>query len=94
MLGNLGRNVRSFAWALILGVSVWVAAVTAADPDQVQAFPTPINIEVVGQDPRLVMSSTLPQEVRVTIRAPGSIWSQLKARPDSVRAILALPSFV
>jgi YbbR domain-containing protein len=90
MLSSLGRNLRSLLWALVLGLSVWVAAVTAADPDQVQAFPTAVKLEVVGQDPGLVISSPVPTEVRLTMRAPQSIWNQMTARPDSVRAVLDL----
>ena len=51
MLSDLGRNVRSLLWALVLGLSVWIAAVTDADPDEVRALPAPVALEVVGQDP-------------------------------------------
>lgn len=90
MLSNLGRNIRSFLWALVLGLSVWIAAVTAADPDEVRALSTPVNIDVVGQDPSLVITGDVPKEVRLTIRAPRSVWDQLTTSPDSVRAVLDL----
>lgn len=90
MLSDLGRNLRSLLWALLLGVSVWVAAVTAADPDEVRALATPVRLEVVGQDPSLVITGELPESVRLTIRAPQSVWNQLSASPDSIRAILDL----
>jgi YbbR domain-containing protein len=69
---------------------VWVAAVTAADPDVLRTFPTPVSLEVLGQDAGLVITGALSQDVRVTMRAPQSVWSQLTARPDSVRAVLDL----
>jgi len=90
VLSNLGKNVRSLAWALILGLSVWIAAVTAADPDEVRIIPAPVPLEVVGQDPSLVTTGELPKDVRLTVRAPQSVWDQLAASPDSVRAILDL----
>jgi YbbR domain-containing protein len=90
MLNSLERNLRSFLWALVLGLSVWVAAVTASDPDEVRAYPTPVSVAVVGQNPGLVISSVVPQEVRLTIRAPQSVWNQLNSRPESVRAVLDL----
>ena len=90
MLGNLARNFRSLIWALVLGLSVWIAAVTAADPDEVRAFPTPVSIEVVGQDPGLVIAGNVPKELRLTIRAPQSVWNELTASPEGVRAILDL----
>jgi YbbR domain-containing protein len=90
MLSNLGRNLRSLLWAFILGLAVWVAAVTAADPDEVRAYPNTISVEIVGQDPGLVITSEVPHDVRLTLRAPQSIWNQLATRPDSAKAILDL----
>lgn len=90
MLRHLGQNLRTLLWALVLALAVWVAAVTAADPDQVRTYPTPIKVEVVGQDPGLVINGDAPTEVQVTLRAPQSVWEQLTANPDSVRAVLDL----
>lgn len=90
MLGSLGRNLRSLLWALLLSLSVWVAAVTAADPDEVRALPVPITLQVLGQDPRLVITGEIPATVRLTIRAPRSVWTELNGSPDSVRAVLDL----
>lgn len=90
MLSNLGRNLRTFLWALLLALAVWLAAVTAADPDQVRAYPNSVKVEVIGQDPGLVIDGSLPKQVELTLRAPQSVWDQLTAQPDSVRAILDL----
>ncbi len=90
MLHSFSRNLQTFIWAFALALAVWVAAVTASDPDVVRAYPSPIKIEVIGQDPGLVLSNDSAQQVLVTLRAPRSVWDQLTARPDSVRAILDL----
>ncbi len=91
MLSRFGSTLRTFLWALALAVAVWMAAVTAADPDEVRSYPQPINVEIVGQNPGLVISgSGVPDTVQVTLRAPHSVWDQLTAQPDSVRAILDL----
>src|SRR5581483_1642220 len=90
MLSSLSTNFRTFLWALALALAVWIAAVTAADPDEVRAYPTPIKVEVVGQDPNLVVSGTIPDQVQVSLRAPRSVWDQLIAKPNSIRAILNL----
>ena len=90
MLSRLGWNVRSFLWALVLGLSVWVAAVTAADPDEVRLYPNDVSLELVGQDPSLVITSDIPKDVQLTLRAPRSVWEQLTARPESVRTVLDL----
>ncbi len=90
MLSSLGRNVRALLWALVLALSVWVAAVTAADPDEVRTFPKPVSVEVVGQDPALVINGDVPRQVQITMRAPQTVWNALAARPDSVRAFIDL----
>jgi YbbR domain-containing protein len=90
MLGSLSRNFRTFLWALVLGLAVWVAAVTAADPNEVRAYPNAVNVEVVGQNQNLVITSDLPKNVQLTLLAPRSVWDQLTARPESVRVVLDL----
>lgn len=84
------KNLRTFLLSLSLGIAVWVSAVSAADPDEVRAYPNPIPLEVFGQDPSLVMTSELPSTVDVTLRAPRSVWESLTARDGSIRAILDL----
>lgn len=85
-----GTNLRTFLWAFILALAVWVAAVTAADPDEVRTLSSPVPVEVVGQDPGLVISGDYPREVEVTLRAPSSVWERIDSTADSVRAILDL----
>jgi YbbR domain-containing protein len=84
------RNVRTFLLALVLGVSVWVSAVSAADPNEVHTYPNPIRLEVIGQDPSLILTSEIPETVEVSLRAPRSVWESLTAREDSVQAVLDL----
>ncbi len=86
----LARNIRTFLLALVLGVSVWVSAVSAADPNEVRTYSKPIPIEIVGQDPSLVLTSEIPQTMEVSLRAPRSVWETLTAREDAVQATLDL----
>ncbi|RME91569.1 MAG: hypothetical protein D6770_00070 [Anaerolineae bacterium] len=90
MLRWIATNLRTFFWAFILAVAVWVSAVTDADPDEVRLYPNPIALEIIGQDPTLILTSDLPEQVEVTLRAPRSVWDRLTAEEDSVRAILDL----
>lgn len=83
-------NIRTFLLAVVLGLAVWVSAVSAADPDDVRAFPGPIPIEVIGQDPSLILTSELPTSLNLTLRAPRSVWEVLETQENSVRAILDL----
>jgi YbbR domain-containing protein len=87
---SLAKNIRTFLLALVLGLSVWVSAVTEADPNEEQAYPHPIPLQVIGQDPSLMVTSNLPSTVEVSLRAPRSVWESLTAREDSVKASLDL----
>ncbi|OGO23736.1 MAG: hypothetical protein A2Y54_05225 [Chloroflexi bacterium RBG_16_51_16] len=86
----LGKNLRTYLWALALSVSVWIAAVTSADPDEARLYPNPVKVEIVGQDPGLVIKTEIPETVDVVLRAPRSVWALLEADPTSVRALLDL----
>jgi YbbR domain-containing protein len=84
------KNIRTFLLALVLGVSVWVSAVSGANPNEVRVYPNPIPIEIVGKDPSLVLTSEVPATMELSLRAPHSVWETLVAREDSIRATLDL----
>jgi YbbR domain-containing protein len=86
----ISLNYRTFLWALALAVAVWIAAVTGADPDETRQLPNPVAVEIIGQDPSLVINSNIPHEVEITLRAPHSVWADLDADPDLVHVILDL----
>jgi YbbR domain-containing protein len=90
MLRWLTTNLRTFLLAFVLALVVWVTAVTAANPDVTQAYPSPIPIEFIGQDPGLVTIGTVPRQVQVTLRAPRSIWDKLISGDASIRAVVDL----
>jgi YbbR domain-containing protein len=83
-------NIRTFLLALVLGVSVWVSAATAADPNEVRVYPNAIPLEVIGNDPSLIITSEIPPTVEISLRAPRSVWEQLTAQERSVQATLDL----
>ena len=84
----LAANIRTFLLAFILGVSVWLSAVTGADPDEVEVYPNPVLLEVIGQDPSLVLTSPIPSTIEVRLRAPHSVWERLTSQENSVTATL------
>lgn len=86
----VSQNLRTFLWAFVLALAVWISAVTSADPDQVRTYPEPVAVEIVGQDTRLVLVGAIPKQVEVTMRAPRSIWEKISVYPNSVRALLDL----
>ena len=90
MIRWLATNVRTFLWALAMALAVWVAAVSAADPDEVRTYPEPIPVEIIGQDPGLVITGEAPDQIQLTLRAPSSVWENMLNEGGDVRAILDL----
>lgn len=86
----IANNYRTFLWAFALASAVWISAVTAADPDETRTLPSPVPVQVVGQSSNLVLSSNIPREVEVSLRAPRSVWNLIEADPQLVRVILDL----
>lgn len=90
MIGWLGANLRTFLWAFLMAVAVWFAAVTASDPDEVRQYPDPIPVEIIGQDPGLVIRGETPKQTTLTLRAPRSVWERLLSEENEIRGILDL----
>jgi len=86
----ISENYRTFLWAFTLSISVWVAAVTSADPNETRTLSSPVSVQLIGQDPGLVISSEIPTEVEITLRAPRSVWDIIEADPQTVQVILDL----
>jgi YbbR domain-containing protein len=90
MFNWLFRNLRTLIIAFVLALAVWVSAVTAADPDEVRAYPRSIPLEIIGQDPGMVIVGSVPTTIGLTLRAPSSVWEQLSTTEDAVRAVMDL----
>jgi len=86
------RLVPTFLFSLLLALIVWGFAVTSADPVEERAFPRPVKIEIIGQDPRMILTEELPGEVNLTLSAPKSVLDKLESNPASVRAVVDLSS--
>ena len=71
----LGRNLSAFFLAFILGVVVWITAVTAADPNLERVFIVPI--EVLGQETNTEIISDIPERMQLTLFAPRSNLDQI-----------------
>jgi YbbR domain-containing protein len=90
MLRWISENYRTLLWAFALALAVWISAVTSADPDETRALTSPVPLQIVGQDPGLVLNTDIPKAVEVTLRAPRSVWNLIEADPKIVKAILDL----
>jgi YbbR domain-containing protein len=88
MVNWFSRNIRTFLLAFFLAGAVWVSAVTSADPDETRSYPMPVSIEIIGQDPGLLITNNFTSEVELVLRAPQSVWKQLTEDSKSVRAVV------
>ncbi len=84
------KALPSLILSFILALTVWVAAVTEADPTEERSYPLPISIEIIGQDPGLLITNTVPSKLTLNLSAPQSIWQKLTRDQVSVRAIADL----
>lgn len=84
------ENTRTLATSIILAIIVWISAVNISDPNITQEYPQPIAIEVVGLDPSMVLVGDLPESLTINLIAPRSIWDQMAADKNAVRAIVDL----
>ena len=90
MLRWISRNYRTFLWAFALAMAVWISAVTSSDPDETRTLPSAVPVQIIGQSTNLVLNGDVPKEVEMTLRAPQSVWDQIEADPQIIRAILDL----
>jgi YbbR domain-containing protein len=90
MLKWIIQNLGSFSLAFTLALTVWILAVIAADPDETRLYPRAIPLEVTGQDPRLIVTGSLPRQVNLTLRAPQSVWARLLNEESQIRAVIDL----
>jgi YbbR domain-containing protein len=87
---QFGKYLPTLALSFVISVAIWISAVSAADPIEERVYSRPVSIEVVGQDSSMVLSSSMPEQVSVTLRAPRTIWESLQTQPNPVRAFLDL----
>lgn len=84
------RYLPSLLLAFVLAVVVWISAITAADPVEEQVYPFTIPIQIVGQDPSLVLTSDVPAQINLTLRAPRSILEKINNQQVPIRALMDL----
>lgn len=84
------KNLPTLGSAILLAIAVWVLAVTNTDPVERRTFGQPVPLEVIGQDPSLVVTSELPEQVSLILSAPSSTWSSALNSSNVIRAILDL----
>ncbi len=89
-LKRLAGYLPTLLIAFLLSVAVWILAVTSADPTETRTYPRAVPVEIIGLDPAMVITSSLPTQINLSLSAPRSIWNELTANTNSVRAVLDL----
>lgn len=87
---KLLSNLPTLLTALIFAIGVWIFAVTQADPTVTQTYPQPLDIEVIGLDPTLTIVNEISEQVKLTVRAPSSIFKQLESDRNLINVTLDL----
>jgi YbbR domain-containing protein len=88
MIRRIADTLFRAILALLLAVLVWVIASQNNDPTLVEAFPTAIPLTRINQPPDTLVYGQTADSVRVTLRAPESLWKQLTA--DQIKAEIDL----
>ena len=84
------KNLPTLATAILLAIAVWVLAVTNIDPVERRTFGRPVPLEITGQDPSLVITTELPEQVSIILSAPASTWSSALISSNVIRALVDL----
>lgn len=90
MVQKFTRHIPTFLLALALSIAVWILAITAADPAEVRAFPYPVSVEIIGQDPTFLLTNEPAKTLTLNLRAPRSVWTNLISDHSSVKALVDL----
>ena len=88
--GNLIKNLPTLLTSILLALAVWVLAISNTDPVERRTYGRPVEIEISGLDPSLVMINDLPERVSIILSAPSSTWATDLSMNNAVRAVVDL----
>jgi len=84
MIRSIIDMIARAVLALILAALVWIVAIQADDPTQVNMYSDELPITRINEPPGSLVYGQTADSVRVTLRAPRSLWAQLT--PDQFKA--------
>jgi YbbR domain-containing protein len=87
-LKQFAKNLPLLLSAIFLAIVVWAMAVTTTDPVEKRNYSRPVELEVSGLDPSLLITSELPEQISLTLSAPRSVWSSELSNSSVIRAFL------
>ena len=83
------ENKGSLLLSFVLAVTVWVAAVVAIDPILEKVMEQAVPIQYSSPNEGLQLVGNPPTEVRVTIKAPESVWQEISLETITIEIDLA-----
>lgn len=82
------KNLPILLTAIFLAFAVWILAVTTTDPVVKRNYSRPVELEMAGLDPSLIVTTELPEQVSMTLSAPTSLWANELNNANVIRAIM------
>lgn len=89
-LQKIIRSLPTLLTAVVFAITVWIFAVTQADPTETRTYPRSLPVEIIGLDANLMITNEIIQQVNLAIRAPSSIHTQLENDINLIDVILDL----
>ncbi len=83
------RYIPTLLLSLALAVAVWISAVTSNDPTEERNYTRAVNVEIIGLDPAMIITSGESRQISLRLSAPRSVWDQLSVG-SPVRALVDL----
>lgn len=93
LIRQIVRYIPTLLLSFVLAVAVWISAVTSTDPTEERIFPRPVNLEIVGLDPAMILTSNESRQVTLRLSAPRSVWEQLNTSTAPIRALVDLSGY-
>jgi YbbR domain-containing protein len=81
-------NWLSILLALLLALTVWIVASLEENPFVEDDLPSPLNINVVGLEPGLIITNDYPETTNVRVRTQQETWRSLS--PEDIEVIADL----
>lgn len=84
------KEMPTLLLAIILAFTTWVAAVNSSDPNEMKAYGQPVTINILGQDPQMVIQGEISDTVTIVLNAPQSSWNTLNNQSGLIQAFIDL----
>lgn len=92
ILSNIGSwfkiNLNSLLISLLLALTVWIVAMQEQNPSMEFELETPVNIDIIGLNPSLMITNDFPDTARIRVRTQEKTMPSISAEDVIVVADL------